>query len=162
MSTLALNTKNSLVDENLVKSVIEKLKPYENELKNPNKELSEYCVKLPFDEDNLKEIMKTRQKLGDIIKYVVCIGIGGDSNGTKAIYDALLGYYDVLEPQRLPKIIFLETVDDVYLNKMVRLLQVQKVKKEEVVFILASKSGTTVETFYNYNLLKNLIAWIDE
>lgn len=162
MSPLALNTQNALVDESLVKITIEKLKSYENELKNPNRALPEYCVKLPFDEDNIKKVIEMRQKFNGNMKYVICIGIGGNSNGTKAIYDALLGYYDILEPWRLSKIIFLETVDEVYLNKTVKLLQTQRVKKEEVVFILASKSGTTTETLTNYNLLKNLINWIDE
>ena len=162
MSPLALNTQNSLVEEGLIKSIVEKLSVYVNELKNPKRESPEYCVKLPFDEDNIKKVMETRQKFDGNIKYVICIGIGGNSNGTKAIYDAVCGYYDVLEPRRFPKIIFLETVDEAYLNKTVKLLQIQKVKKEEVVFILASKSGTTTETLYNYNLLKNLIGWIDE
>lgn len=162
MRSLALNTQNSLVKENLVKSVIATLSTYANELKNPIKDSPEYCIKLPFDEDNLKKIMEVQQNFRRNAKYIVCIGIGGDSNGTKAIYDAIQGYYDILEPQRFPKIIFLETVDEVYLNKTVKLLQTQKIKREEIIFILASKSGTTTETLTNYNLLKNLIDWIDE
>ncbi len=162
MKSLALNTQNSLIEESLVKSIIEKLGTYANELKNPHRESPEYCIKLPFDEDNIKNVMEVTQRFRRNAKYVICIGIGGDSNGTKAAYDAIYGYYDVLEPQRFPKIIFLETVDEVYLNKTVKLLQAQKIKKEEVVFILASKSGTTTETLTNYNLLKDLIDWIDE
>ncbi len=162
MRLLALDTQNSLIEKGLVKSIVENLGSYTEELKNPNKKSPEYCIKLPFDEDNIKSIMEIQQSFRRNAKYVICIGIGGDSNGTKAIYDAIYGYYDVLEPQRFPKIIFLETVDELYLNKTVKLLQVQKIKKEEIVFILASKSGTTTETLTNYNLLKDLINWIDE
>lgn len=161
MRSLALNTQNSLVEEYSIKSTAEKLNLYTNELKNPNKESPEYCVKLPFDENNIKKVMEIQQKF-DEIKYVICIGIGGDSNGTKAVYDAVFGYYDILEPQRFPKIIFLETMDNEYLNKTVNLLQEQKIKKEETVFVLASKSGITTETLTNYRSLKNKIDWIDK
>ena len=54
------------------------------------------------------------------LKYVVVVGIGGSNLGTKAVYDALAGGFETLEPRRFPKLLFAGTVDPEWLQRLGR------------------------------------------
>lgn len=99
------------------------------------------------------------------IKNLVVIGIGGSSLGTKAI-DAILGFK---KPTDI-NLIFLENGDP--LNIATNL---NEVSKKDTIFIVISKSGTTIETtsIFKYvlkrykidlqtNDIKNLLVITDE
>lgn len=121
----------------------------------------------------------TKPLINDIIKYkknhqglqnnkiknLVVIGIGGSSLGTKAI-DAILGFKKTSDIN----LIFLENGDP--LNIAANL---KEVSKKDTIFIVISKSGTTIETtsIFKYilkrykidlqtNDMKNIIAITDE
>ena len=65
----------------------------------------ESSINLPSDEGMHNEIEAVAAKFKtSTLKYIVHIGIGGSVLGTQAIYEALLGSYDALVPNRLPKI----------------------------------------------------------
>lgn len=70
------------------------------------------------------------------IKDVVVIGIGGSSLGTKAI-DAILEH----KKTSSINLHFLENGDPIYIDKILK-----SVKKDSTIFIVISKSGTTIET----------------
>lgn len=118
-------------------------------------DLSGGFLDAPFDEQAIKTVVELKEKLiTDNLKYIVVIGIGGSNLGTKAVYDALYGYFDEFEPGRLPKIIFLDTVDPQKFEKVKTLLKSVNEPNEIVVNVI-SKSGTTLETTTNFeNLLK--------
>lgn len=114
----------------------------------------ESFINLPFDEKNLKQAVALKEKLvSPRLKYIIDIGIGGSNLGTKAVYDALDGFFDIIEPQRFPKIIFADTNDPVFLSKLQRFLNKSVVKPEEVIFNVVSKSGKTTETIVNLEIL---------
>lgn len=150
-----------------------------------SKELIEDCLKKLKKEKesdevgyyNLPETTKPlRKKIFDYIdnskdlkdgkiKNLVVMGIGGSSLGTKAI-DA------VLRDKKKPsiKIHFLENGDPINISTTLK-----KIKKEDTIFAIISKSGTTIETTsifkyildkYNIDLdskdTKRLIAITDE
>jgi len=69
------------------------------------------------------------------IKKVAVIGIGGSSLGTKAIYELLKHRIHHKE------ILFLENPDPIDLED-----KLARIKKNETLFIVISKSGTTIET----------------
>lgn len=71
------------------------------------------------------------------IKNIVVIGIGGSSLGSKAI-DRLL--HNRKKPKS-PKLVFLENCDPLTLAE-----SLAEIKKENSIFIVISKSGTTIET----------------
>lgn len=113
----------------------------------------ECSMNLPFDTDLLKKVQdlatkKTTHKL----KYIILIGIGGSNLGTKAIYDALYGFYDILQSARFPKIIFLDTQDEEVLAKTKMLIETLS-SKEEVLVNTISKSGGTTETAANLEII---------
>jgi len=79
---------------------------------------------------------------------IVIIGIGGSTLGTSAIYDFLK------HSKKLSKqLIFLETTDPLDVNAKLNSLNL-----EDTLFIVISKSGTTVETISIFKYLHTLTA----
>ena len=70
------------------------------------------------------------------IKNVAVVGIGGSSLGTKAI-DAILRFKNDSEINLL----FLENGDPININQSLK-----NINKDDTIFIVISKSGTTIET----------------
>ena len=76
---------------------------------------------------------------GKRIKYVVNIGIGGSDLGPAMAYQALLPY-----SKRSLKCFFVSNIDATHLAEVLR-----EVKAEQTLFIVASKTFTTLETLTN-------------
>ncbi len=95
---------------------------------------------LPDDGENLlKEVQNyiiTQDGIYQTAKYIVVIGIGGSSLGTKAIDSMLKHKY-----KNIKELIFLENPDPISLSN-----SFNKLQKENSVFVVVSKSGNTVET----------------
>ena len=81
--------------------------------------------------DEIEEFAKSVDK-----KQIVIVGIGGSSLGTYAIYQFLKMKYNFSK-----ELIFLESTDPILL-----LERVSKIDMDNALFIVISKSGTTVET----------------
>lgn len=114
-----------------------------------NYDNNESSINLPFDETAIGRIKEVvRETKSNKLKYIFNIGIGGSNLGTKAIYDALLGYFDVVSPDRFPKIIFLDTTDPEFVSRSALLLK-RLTDKEEFLVNVISKSGTTTEPLTN-------------
>jgi glucose-6-phosphate isomerase len=114
----------------------------------------ECSINLPADQRIIKSVNETAEQLNENnkLKYIIDIGIGGSNLGTKAIYDALYGYFDTIEPDRLPKMIFLDTNDETYTAKLIKFLE--KINDpEEIVINAISKSGGTTETISNLEIV---------
>ncbi len=79
---------------------------------------------------------------------IVLVGIGGSSLGTKAIDSALRHKYPDAK-----RILFLENPDPVEIEE-----KFEAIKKERTLFIIISKSGTTIETI---SIFKAIIAKFD-
>ncbi|MEA3315499.1 MAG: glucose-6-phosphate isomerase, partial [Campylobacterota bacterium] len=86
---------------------------------------------------NIDSYIKNNKELQENkITDIVVIGIGGSSLGTKAI-DSILEH----KKDKNIKISFLENGDPIAINKILK-----KIEKESTIFIVISKSGTTIET----------------
>lgn len=83
---------------------------------------------------------------GSNIKYFVLVGIGGSNLGAKAVYEALY------KPGQTPEILFADTVSPVMIERIIAKLKT--VNKEEVLLNYVSKSGTTLESEHNFEILK--------
>ncbi len=106
-------------------------------LKDEREDIGHYS--LPYqDTSAIKEYANTINK-----KYIVVVGTGGSSLGSKAIYEFLL-------PSKKPtkEIIFLETVDPLNIKQ-----NLSKIDITDSHFIFISKSGNTIEVL---SLLKYL------
>ncbi len=110
----------------------------------------EGSVGLPDDPETLTAV-KDMAKLmvTDELKYVIDVGIGGSNLGAKAVYDALYGYFDVIDPGRMPRLLFADTTDPEHLSKLVTFLEQHVHNPREIIINVISKSGGTTETIVN-------------
>lgn len=147
---MKLLNKISVEDKNLLN--------YEDALVALTKEIPDYknpkaFMQVPFDEAFLKDALKLREEMvTEDLKYIVVVGIGGSNLGTRAIYDALFGFFDSIEPDRFPKILFLETTNPQQLSKITDFLESIK-HPAQVIINVISKSGKTLETVSNMEVL---------
>jgi glucose-6-phosphate isomerase len=84
---------------------------------------------------NSKGLIKTVKNRNYNFEKIAVIGIGGSSLGTKAIYRLLKSNNNIKE------IVFLENTDPIELKN-----QFNKIEKDKTLFLIISKSGTTIET----------------
>jgi glucose-6-phosphate isomerase len=157
LDSMKFSSQNSNFSAQHIQDESKKLTDYINKL-NQVKESRNYdeyegSINLAADEIILQAVEDLSQKKKTPkLKYIIDIGIGGSNLGTKAIYDAFFGYFDLLEPDRYPKMIFADTNDPEFLSKLADFLK--KVKDpEEILLNLISKSGTTTESIVNAEII---------
>lgn len=115
--------------------------------------LPEASLRLPFDEVLLKKSKTLAAKLaGPKLSYILDIGIGGSNLGTKALYEATAGVMDAHTPFA-PKMLFADTCSPELLSDIAEILLNEVGDKEEIIIIIASKSGTTTETIMSASVL---------
>jgi glucose-6-phosphate isomerase len=93
---------------------------------------------LPDNQNALLESITayaSRQWVSDVMKKIVIVGIGGSLLGTKAVYEM------VGSKSSRKEILFLENVDPVAIESALSQLIL-----DETLFLVVSKSGTTIET----------------
>ncbi len=102
--------------------------------------------RLPDDEAGLCDAIDAWMKRSefDWVRDIVVVGIGGSSLGTKAI-DSLLAHTERRNRRRLR---FLENVDPIEQQAITKSLRL-----EESLFIVISKSGSTIETTSHFKYL---------
>lgn len=140
---------------------IESLSDYQSYLqKVVNKggyDADEASINLPSDKELIQNVMQmVGKKKSENLKYIIIIGIGGSNLGTKAIYDALYGYYDVMRSDRFPKMIFLDTQDADVLSNLSSLLSSLS-DPNEILINTISKSGGTTETIANFEVVFDML-----
>ena len=97
---------------------------------------------LPYqDTKDIKSFASTVKQ-----KYIMVIGIGGSSLGTAAIYDFLK---DANNYEK--KLIFLESTDPIDIKSKLSSIDI-----DDTLFIVISKSGTTIETIANLKYVLSL------
>jgi len=158
---------NARIDNDDIEGAESKLAPYIQKLRNVSVDKtyssSESSLYLPFDENHVKDVLALRKKLvTKSLKYVIVVGIGGSNLGTKAVYDALRGYADVIDPEEFPKIIFLDTCNPNFINALEKFFKKRIKKPEEILVNCVIKSGTTIETLFNLQALGNKIPHLEK
>jgi len=107
-----------------------------NKIVEEKKEIGYYC--LPYqDTAKIKKFAKTVTQ-----NHIVVIGIGGSSLGTYAIHKFLQ------HKENDKKLHFLESTDPVDVN-----YKLSKIDLDDALFIIISKSGTTIETISIFKYL---------
>jgi len=95
---------------------------------------------------DVSEILEFEKSLNKNIKTVAVIGIGGSSLGAKAVYS-------FLKPVKKLKreLIFFESTDPININELL-----EKINLQDTLFVIVSKSGTTIETIAIYKYILSL------
>ena len=102
------------------------------QIKNESSHIGYY--NLP--QQDIADILSFSSSLGDSIKTIAVIGIGGSSLGAKAIYEFIKPTKNL---QR--ELIFFESTDPINIQNTIKSLEISSTH-----FIVISKSGTTIET----------------
>jgi glucose-6-phosphate isomerase len=117
-----------------------------NAVRNEIKEGSSGYYELPINQYDLLEKIDSCKSDYAHFETVAIIGIGGSSLGTKAIHDAL-------KFRRISKeLIFLESSDPLKLS-----IELKKIRLDRTLFIVISKSGTTIETTSIFKYILSLL-----
>lgn len=122
----------------------------------------ESSINLPFDEGILTEVYRLKQTYcSKKPKYILDVGIGGSNLGTKAIYDALYGNFDIVEPDRFPKMLFADTSNPSFLTRLYNFTSQIK-NPEDIIVNVISKSGKTTETLVNLEVIAGSMPFIKD
>lgn len=150
---IQLITDKSGIQADIVAAKLADYTEYLRQVRDDDYKVAESSINLPTDDALLAEVQKVvEQKKTSNLKYNIVIGIGGSNLGTKAVYDALYGYREALEPARFPKLLFAETTSPIWLEGAQTFLANLE-SKDEVIITLISKSGGTTETIANYEII---------
>jgi len=85
---------------------------------------------------------------------VIVVGIGGSSLGAKAVADACLGpHHNLLNPKQ--QLLFADTVDGPAMDALLRIARSHLQSSGHVVINVISKSGATLETAANFEILRS-------
>lgn len=113
----------------------------------------EASLRLPFDEILFDRSRVLSERLvGEKLDYILHIGIGGSNLGARALYEATMGTFDA-GVSSAPKMFFADTCEPGFLAGITSMLLSEISEKEEIIIIVASKSGTTTETVVNASVL---------
>lgn len=105
--------------------------------------------KLPveLDQEELKSVIETAERLRKQAEVVVVIGVGGSYLGARAVQDALSPYFG--KDENNPEVIFAgHNLSGAYMNQLLK-----HVDDKEVAVIVISKSGTTTEPAIAFRIL---------
>lgn len=112
---------------------------------------------LPFDSRMAAQVVSQADELAARFENVVVLGIGGSALGTLALFRALCPLHHNLLDRRQrgqrPRLFVQDNVDPDGFAQTLELLN-----PEETVFLVISKSGTTVETSSQFLLARQ---WVD-
>ena len=93
-----------------------------------------------------------RSSTGKVFDTLVQIGIGGSGLGPKAVYQGLLGYCIAQNVSPVLKAEFISNIDP---DEPAQVLSM--INPETTLFILVTKSGTTLEPLTNYEFVKEYV-----
>lgn len=117
-----------------------------SEIKKERESIGYYS--LPYADTN--DVKKRLDELNFTQKQIAIIGIGGSTLGTYAIYNFLK--YNKQKNKSLKKeLFFFESTDPINLNGTINQLNL-----DDTLFIVISKSGTTIETISIFKYLSSL------
>lgn len=108
------------------------------------------CLYAASDVHAIEDIIqKAEEKLHVLPTHIIVIGIGGSYAGTKAIYDALS--HEIKRP-----LIFVDTFDEYELHCLIKQIQQAASRNENILCVVVSKSGTTLETIVNFEVMREV------
>jgi glucose-6-phosphate isomerase len=154
---LQIDFKNSLVSDKQIQNNGNKISKYIDRVNLVAKAMDysheESSINCPFDSSAIKSVKDlAKRKVYKDLKYIILIGIGGSNLGAKAVYDAFFGLSDALEPNRFPKMIFIDTVNSSALAQLKNKAKHLN-SKNEFLIVEISKSGSTMETSANFEMV---------
>lgn len=158
MRSIAVNYReSSKVAVSTVDAAMSSLEEYRKELEKIA-ESGEYLapessINLPFDEAQDIALKKATSGLArPKLKLIIVVGIGGSTLGSFSLYSSRYGWADAFL-QRTPKLLYLDAISPMIFNSVDRIVQESIQSLDELLVLVVSKSGNTVETIANAEAL---------
>ena len=104
------------------------------------------------DERVLQEVHALRERLGEKLKTVLLVGIGGSDLGARAVYETIQGHIVQYGGRSVPRLYSFGTVEPGVLRHVQALIE-GHLDPEELALVVVSKSGGTTETLTNARVL---------
>lgn len=117
----------------------------------------ESALYAPSDTAAVAEVTRVADELREKAKLVLVVGIGGSDLGARAVYEALTGHRAAYTGEATPALCFFEGVEPSVLARM-EAVCARYAKPEDVVLVVISKSGGTIETLTNAETLYGYLA----
>ncbi|HVS79712.1 MAG TPA: hypothetical protein VHF05_01910 [Candidatus Paceibacterota bacterium] len=147
----------SLVDEDDLMHCADTLEPYLSHLKevyeNLDYEAQEASLCLPRDGEIMEDVLEAVSAYAETLRFVFVIGIGGSSLGTQAVYEALKSSRSEDDPE----LFFIDTMSPSNLRAAAAIIRDELEDSEELLVNIVSKSGKTLETTANAEILLGLL-----
>lgn len=109
-------------------------------------------IGLAFDKEAINSVLSTVDKIG-YVDGIVVVGIGGSNLAARAVETVLFGLFD---SQKKVPVWWADTVDQVYIDGIIRSITQLFEQRKRVLLIIVSKSGTTFETMVNAEIFINV------
>ncbi|MFH1306582.1 MAG: hypothetical protein ABIH83_02915 [Candidatus Micrarchaeota archaeon] len=106
---------------------------------------------LPLEKKYFKHCLSMTRRIPKPA-LVIVVGIGGSNLGASAVSEAILGKYHNISGRR-PQILFAENVDPSSLDSIIKIAKIHLKKRRHIAINLVSKSGKTLETMANFDIL---------
>jgi glucose-6-phosphate isomerase len=149
-----LHEEKISVSEKDNKLALDYIKRLQGVLSSSTYDVDESSLILPSDEETIESVWRIKNELNTKeLKYIFLVGIGGSNLGTKAVYDALRGHFKDIKTKDEVTLIFFDTTDPNYLNRITAFIEKKVSSPREFVLNIISKSGGTMETLMNAEVL---------
>lgn len=162
MVDLEFKDSASGVTDSSLSATLSTLTPYlkilDHQIQVRNETAPEASLLLPDDPAGIAASLKMAIRLGNQLKVVLLVGIGGSSLGARAVYEALTGTMANISPTRWPKLLCLESLDPATFEDTLAYITETITKPEDLAICYISKSGTTTETLTNFETVLALLA----
>ena len=134
------------IDSSLFESWTAKAETFKQEIFRRKQEAGFAFLDLPDDRGLIGKIQAFAAEHQNQWEAIVVVGIGGSALGLLAIADALLGPWHHLRGR--PKLLVVDNIDPTHTSDLLDSLDLKK-----TLFIIISKSGTTVEPMVLYGIV---------
>ena len=153
---MRVRNADSTVRESMLRAHIHTLGAYRGRLRDASRDVGyttpAAALAAPFDTQHINEARAIAGTFGPTVRTVILVGIGGSDLGTRAVYDALQGYAERKLGVTEKQLICFDTVEPATLSRCTELFETHA-SPEELVLVVISKSGGTVETMTNASVL---------
>lgn len=160
MKHVYISEDNHILDKNTSQKIADQLQPEIARVKDAigTQYTTRYaCINAPSDVRIVEEVKQLARKMEEIphCSTVILIGIGGSSLGTRAVLQAILG--TEFHNRGRKKFYCAESVDSEEIHALKMILLDTLNRGENIILIIASKSGGTIETISNAAIFINLL-----
>lgn len=159
MNHVEFRTDATTIPEDKIRRITQQLLPITSQLKDAMTDesyRSAYAfIHTPFDTSTIEAVEQFAPLKNTNPDIIILIGIGGSNLATLAIIEALYGHLQ--HPPTMPALYTADTVNDRLTNDLLQQTERWLLEGKNVILLITSKSGKTLETLVNAALFIDVL-----